>query len=523
MDTGFAHAPIGILEVRPDGVVRDGNDAAETLLSVDMGTVAGESIATVFPDSVEGRVPQAFETPDGELSVEEYYPELDRWLAVDIVPAEEAVYVYLRDETDNRRREQQRDALQSDLHRLTIGTELIADVLGDLVAASTREDIAETICTQLGGTDIYEFAWVGERAVGAETIVLQAAAGTTGRTLDRIEAALDDDADLPELRAIERGEPTVVASLGEDESVPEPIRRAAFADGLGSLLAVPLTYGSSVYGVVGVYATERDAFTARERETFGTVGEMAGFAINATRNRSLLAADRVVELTLRLSDPATPFVAATADTDARIDVTGVIQQGEQLLCYVDAATACRSVEAMATTLSAHEAVTETRVVAEHDGGGSIELIQRIETPLGQLVSQGGTVQSATFGAADDRIVVELPPDEDVRRIADAITRRYDAAVLAKRERRRDEQTTGAVRDTVTARLTDRQAEALRTAFFADYFESPRGSTAEDVATALGITGPTLLHHLRAGQRKLLAAVFDATDEQTDSGRSNGDR
>ncbi|WEL18978.1 Putative light- and oxygen-sensing transcriptionregulator [Halorhabdus sp. SVX81] len=522
MDTGFEHAPIGILEVSPDGVVRDGNDAAASMLAVDAAASAGEPIDTVFPASVEGRVPQAFETPpDAELSFVEYYPELDRWLAVDLVPGDDAVYVYLRDETDGRRREQRLDSLRSDLRRLTIGNELIADVLGDLVGASTREEIAETICRRLGGTDIYAFAWVGERAVGSGEIVLQAAAGTTGRTLEQLKTALDGDADIPELRTIERGAPTIVGSLGEDKSVPEDIRRAAFADGLGSLLAVPLTYGSSVYGVVGIYAAERNAFSERERESFGTVGEMAGFAINATRNRSLLSSERVVELTFRLADPAAPLVATAAETDARIDVTGVLAQGEELRCYVDADTE-RSPDEIGAVLADHESVIETRTVAEYDGGGSIEVVQRAETPLGQLLSQGGTVQSATFGPDGDRVVVDLPPSEDVRRIADAITRRYDAAVIAKRERRRDERTTGEVRDSVTDRLTDRQEEALRTAFFANYFESPRGSSAEEVADALGITGPTLLHHLRAGQRKLLADVFEATDRRPDVDRSATD-
>jgi len=523
MDTGFERAPIGVLEVSAEGVVRDANAAVGDILSVDRDAVVGESIDTVFPASVEGRVPQAFETlPDAELSVEEYYPDLDRWLAVDLVPVEGSVYIYLQDVTNDRRRDQRLESLRSDLHRLTIGNELIADVLGDLVAASTREEIAETICRQLGETDIYAFAWVGERAVGSDEIVLQAAAGTTGRTLDRIEDALGRDPALPELRAIERGTPTVVESLGEDESVPEEIRRAAFADGLGSLLAVPLTYGSSVYGVVGVYAAERDAFSERERESFGTVGEMAGFAINATRNRSLLAADRVVELTFRLSDSAAPLVAAATETDARIDVTGVISQGEELLCYVDAETEGRPLDETAAALAGHESVVEARTVAEYDGGGSIEVRQRAETPLGQLLSQGGTVQSATFGADGDRVVVELPPSEDVRRIANAITRRYDAEVLTKRERRRDERTTTEVQESVTGRLTERQEEVLRTAFFADYFESPRGSSAEEVAEALGITGPTLLHHLRAGQRKLLADVFEATDRRVDPDRSSTD-
>jgi predicted DNA binding protein len=523
MDTGFERAPVGILEVSADGVVRAVNDAAKTILAVVPDDVTGKGIDAAFPASVEGRVPQAFETPpDAERSFEEYYPSLDRWLAVDLVPAGETVYVYLRDETDKHRRTKRLESLESDLHRLTIGNELIADILGELVAASTREEIAETICRHLGETDIYEFAWVGEREIGSEDIVVRAAAGTTGRTLDRIKEALDGDVELPELRAVERGGPTVVPSLGEDESVPKGIRRAAFADGLGALLAVPLTYGSSVYGVVGVYTAEKQGFSERERRSFGTVGEMAGFAINATRNRSLLVSDRIVELTFRLSDPDSPFVAVAGETDGRIDVTGLIPQGDRLLCYIDAEAERETTEEIASALVDHGSVIGTRTVAEYEGSGSIEVFLDTETPLGQLVSQGGTVQSATFGTDGNRVVVELPPAEDIRRIADAITRRYDAEVLAKQERQRDEQTTAEFRNALTSRLTDRQEDALRTAFFADYFESPRGSSAEEVAEALGITGPTLLHHLRAGQAKLLEELLEATDRRADPGRSTTD-
>jgi predicted DNA binding protein len=85
--------------------------------------------------------------------------------------------------------------------------------------------------------------------------------------------------------------------------------------------------------------------------------------------------------------------------------------------------------------------------------------------------------------------------------------------VAKRERERDVTTAREFRDELQDRLTDRQENALRTAFFANYFESPRGSSAAEVAKALDITGPTLLHHLRAGQRKLLAEFLAPGDEQ----------
>ena len=519
MERGFERAPIGILEVSPSGVVRDVNGTAGALLEADPEIAAGADVGAVFPDSVETRVPRAFETPpEAGASFEEYYPEPDRWLSVDLVPGEDTVYVYLRDETDEHRRTQRLESIRSDLDRVTVANELVADILGDLVAASTREEIAETICRRLGETDIYAFAWIGDREIGSEDIAIRAAAGTTGRTIDAIEAALEADEALPELRAVDSGRPEVVQPLGEGAAIPERIRRAAFADGVQSLLAVPLTYGSSVYGVVGIYAAEQDGFSERERRTFGTVGKMAGFAVNATRHRSLLLADTVVELTFRLSDPEAPFVAVSEARDARISVTGLVPQGERIVCYADIEIEDGEVDGIENALEDHASVTRTRIVAEHGNGGSIEVFLREGAPLGHLVSQGGTVQSATFGPEGHRVVVDLPPAEDVRRIADAITRRYDAEVLAKRERQRTERTATEVRDAMTNGLTDRQEDALRTAFFAEYFESPRGSSAEEVAEALGITGPTLLHHLRAGQRKLLGELFEATGRREEPDR-----
>jgi predicted DNA binding protein len=95
-----------------------------------------------------------------------------------------------------------------------------------------------------------------------------------------------------------------------------------------------------------------------------------------------------------------------------------------------------------------------------------------------------------------------------------VTRRFDAEVLAKREEEREIETAQEFRNDLHDRLTDRQETVLRTAFLADYFESPRGSAAEEVAAALDITAPTLLYHLRAGQRKLLEEFFQSTEPES---------
>lgn len=509
MDDATAHAPIGILTVETDGTVRACNDAACTLLDCTIEEATDADIMTVFPDSVEATIPTAFDTgiPE-ERSVEEYYPGLDRWFSVTLVPTEEAVMVYVEDVTEQYREQRRTEHLHDDLDRVTIVNELISDVLTDLVEAASREEIADTICRRLGETDIYEFAWVGERELGGDDVVVRAGAGETGRTLEEIKESIDETT-IPEERAIESGEPVVVQPIGDDDGIAEPIRRAAFADGLQSLLAIPLVYGSSVYGVVGVYTAEQDAFSERERSSFETVGEMAGFAVNATRHRNLLLSDTVVELELGVTDTDAPLVRAATEAETSLALDGLVPQGDELLSYLvvndDAVTAVTDV------LEEQHGVIETRVIGEYEDGGTLEVSLGPRTPLGLLAASGVTVRGATYADGQGNIDVECSPEEDIRRIVDALSREYDADMLAKREQEHDVTTAGEFRDELSEELTERQENALRTAFFADYFESPRGSSAQEVAEALDITGPTLLHHLRAGQWKLLAEFFDVSD------------
>ncbi len=508
MDDRFEMAPVGVLEISPNGAVRALNDRAETLLEAGSMSVHGEPISETFPESVENTVPTLID--DGvrqRKQFEEYYPELDRWLELTVIPLEEGVVVYLQDVGQRHSDEQQIESLRGDLDRVTITNQTISDILAELVDASSREEIAATLCERLGMTDLYEFAWVGEREIGGDELLISASAGTTGRTLDEIRACLEQNETPPEQRAIETGTPETVQPLGQAKSVPESIRRGAFADGLQSLLAIPLTYGSSVYGVVGIYSADQDAFSEREVASFGTVGEMAGFAINAARHRNLLLSDTVVELTLALTDRDAPFVAASKA--AKLTIDGIVPQGSELLCYV--AVEDESPEQIAEAVTDFADVSDARVISEYESGGAVEVTMGDSTPLGMLSSLGGTIKRVEYTDGRGECTIELSPAEDVRRIVEAITREYDGEVIAKRQRERERTTPREFRETLSHRLTDRQENALRTAFFADYFESPRESTAEEVANALGITGPTLLHHLRAGQRKLLSEFFETSD------------
>jgi DNA-binding CsgD family transcriptional regulator len=506
VDERLQRAPIGVLDVSADGTVSDSNEIGRTLIGATTDP-AGAPLADVFPRSVDDTLLTAFEGGSvTEVEFEEYYPDLERWLAVSVVGIDEDGTVYLRDVTERRREKQSLQQLRQERKRTTLIDDVLSDVLAALVDATSREEIAETICRGLGETELYEFAWVGDRDMGRDELVVRAVAGETGETFGAVRDAVEDGTvTTPEERAVESGRLRTAQPLTASSSVPESVRTAGFADGVQSALAIPLVYGPNVHGVVGIYADGAETFSERERASFETLGEVAGFAITAVRNRNLLLSDSVAEITFELGDRST-LTELSRSLDATLQLEGMVPQDDDaLLCFVSVDGG--DVEGLDHAAADIEAIAETRVIGESESGGTVGITVRGGSPLLAVASLGGTVRRATFEGGTGRLVVDLPPDGDVRRIVETISHEYDAEFVAKEERERSVTTAREFRDELDDRLTERQQTVLRTAYLADYFESPRGSTAEEVANSLGITGSTLLHHLRAGQRKLLDAYL----------------
>lgn len=497
--------PFGVLTVA-DGIVRECNAAARDTLDID--SPDGEPVEAVFPDAVDRPITEVFADGDPTQSIEfdEYYPDLDQWLSVTVEPVPVGAAVYVKDISDRVAGERQVERLTGRLDRVAAISELLSTVLSQLIDASTREELAERICTRLGDVNRYAFAWFGERDPATDTMEIRATGGEAGETFASVRDNLESS---PERQAMDTGRAEVIESVANDERVPPEVRRAAFADGIQSLIAVPLVHGETVYGVVGVYATQRDAFSERARESFETLGAVGGFAVDAIRNRDLLSANEVTAYTFEVTEPDAPLVSAATTTGAVLTVDGTVPPHDNhLTCYLHVDG--ESPNKTASTLRSESAVGAVRTLTDDGTAGRLEVELAAETPLHTAVSFGASIADARFTPDQGRVTAELPqgPEYDVRRLAETLGRRFDIDTVSTIRQERAPVTGQQLRTELSDRLTDRQTDVLRTAYLAGYFQSPRDSTAEEVGAALGITGSTLLHHLRAGQRKLLDVYFD---------------
>lgn len=399
-----------------------------------------------------------------------------------------------------RRLAAQRDELAT-LDRINA---VVQEIIRTLVAAATRDEIEHTICERLAASELYEFAWIGERDTGGD-LAIRAGAGADG-----IHVATDGGAVVePAARALKTG---AVEVLGRADEPAGAEREAAIDHENSSAAAIPLSYENVIYGVLVVYTSRPDAFSEREQSGFGVLGEIAGFAINATQNMQLLLSDTAVALELRVPDGPAFATHLTERLDCRYSLDGVVPGADgAILQYV-------VVEGVAPdrvldVADESDLVAAARLVTERGSGGVFEFATT-DSPVSTLLEVGGTVQEFTAEDGEARVVAEIATDTDVRTVVDAFEAVYPGAeLLSKRTVELPLRTEGTFRQSMDERLTQKQRSALRAAYFAGYYDWPRDSTAEQVASSMGITSPTLHNHLRKAQRKL-TAVFLENDPDT---------
>ncbi len=352
-----------------------------------------------------------------------------------------------------------------------------ADVGDALAAATAPSEIHDAVCARLAETEGYRFAWAAETT--GDGLVTQAHAGAEREMIDRLVS------DHPEL----------MASAIEAQAVRVKDTPTA------TLIAVPLVGGETPRGLLGI-GTEPDGFGAGERDLLTVLGAQVGHALAAVERKRRLLADTVTELTFGVDSKDAPLPATAVALSCTFELNGVVPVEEGILCYVVARDT--TPDAVFDRTDTTDAVVNSRFVGENNTECLLELTLR-RSPIRTFTATGGRVRSYTVDPKRGQLVGEVSTDTDVRGVVERLTDSFPGVYLkAKRQGERTVTTDTGLVET----LTDRQAAVLRSAYFGGYFEWPRDSTAEELADSLGVSSPTLHHHLRIAQQKLLRAIIE---------------
>lgn len=522
-------SPVGIVVLDPGGTIIDANARVAAIVGLAEEELVGMNYTDpewyVFDDDGERLAPDEWvferalgrgETVYGREGVIERADGERQWVSVSVAPVRdgegnlERIVAAVVDVTDRRERERELEHQRRELERLDRINAIIRRTNQALVGAVTREGIERTVCEHLTDSEAYAFAWIGEPQPTEGEIEARTWAGDRGDYLEEVSITVENGDEAtsrgPTGRAIRSRTVETAGDISEDPAFA-PWREAATERGFRSSAAVPLVYDDVLYGVLNLYAERPNGFSEEEQEVLAELGETIGYAINATQSKRLLFTDRAVELEFRSDSTASFFIDATDRVGGTIVLEGVVPSaGEGDLYYMTLRDA--SPEEV-LDLAADTPGIEGRLVGESDGEYRLEFRVGGASITRSLLGQGAQVKDARATEGEARITAEIAPDTDVRTVVEAVRELFPGSELvAKRDVERETRTTREFRETVEEELTDRQAAALKAAFYTGYFEWPRASSAEEVAETMDIASPTFHQHLRAAHRKLLRAFFE---------------
>jgi len=381
-----------------------------------------------------------------------------------------------------------------------------------VLSASDRDELEVGVCDRLTDADEYAVAWIASSDLTDDRPTPTARDGVDRAAIDALVERFDAASSTPPwIDAVDEGGVSVAeidgappvddgASVGDDDRLPADV---------DAVTAVPLSHRETTYGVL-VVATDRGAPADRERAALADLGRRIGHGITAIRRRSLLLSDAAVELEFRCRDAAAVFVEMSDRLNCTFTLESIVPvSASSLLFYVTVEDAApgdvfdRAVE--------HRGVEDVRLVETHDGGALLEFVVGGDSPLLTLAAHGATITDAVVESGEARLLAEVARDADLRAVVDGLRTAFpDTELVGKREVERPVRTVREFREGVEAELTDRQEATLRAAYYAGYFDWPRGSTAEEVADSMGVSSPTLHNHLRKGQRALLDTFFEGS-------------
>lgn len=407
-----------------------------------------------------------------------------------------------------RERDEELEEQAQRLKRFEQLLSLTADVNRLLREADTRTEIQQELCERLVEEECLSFAWIGHVPPSENEVEPRTWTNTGKGYLDVL--SLGESSSEPAVRAAKTGETAVVPNVTEHIR-DAPWAREALDRGFQSVLTVPFVHDETSYGVVTVYATEPETFTGETVELAEGLCATVAHGINSVETRRAVLGDRATELELYIPDAETVLNAVATVAGEPVEYQEITPIGDQQtqILFTLSDPPVEEVLALESVFVTVESLTHTRRGENH----LFRVTVSGEAIAGEILGCGGIPHQIEATDTGTQVTVRLARELGVREFVDRFRKQYPGTELRSRQDiDRLTTTPENVQFALDDLLTLRQREVLVTAYESGFFQSPRETTGEELATLLGVSQPTVTHHLREAQHRILAALLEPTDE-----------
>ncbi|WP_253738266.1 bacterio-opsin activator domain-containing protein [Halohasta salina] len=404
---------------------------------------------------------------------------------------------------DERKRELERQ--RTELASLRQTNEVIRSVNRAITSVRSQREIERLVCERLVGDDRYTYAWIGEYDLETDRVTPRAKSGLGAAVTVGSAVSLADRYSAETLETVIDHRQVAVEAPTGPESIPGSASGSAVDAGTSVL--VPIVHNEVLYDVLIVHSADHTSVGHREQDVLAELGETIGYALRTAEQRRALVGDSDTEVVFEIGCESDHLIRLSAAADCTVSIESLSTRSDGRLrqFVLVEGTDPDSFRSYADRTG----IDDPTVLVEREGC-FVATLTTDGSPVVDCIAEQG-VSLTAFSATEGRGTVSMtvPKSTDIRALAERFESALGWAELrAKRQLDTAADTPQGFREQLEEALTDRQHETLQAAYHAGFFAWPRTNTGEAIADRLGIAGPTFLQHLRAGERKLLEALFE---------------
>lgn len=374
-----------------------------------------------------------------------------------------------------------------------------------LMQAESHSEINQSVCNAIV-EGFFDFAWIGEPDYAAGELDVAVQSDVPSPYLSAVDFDLDAESPPPAVSAAERRAPVFepdIAGGVQDEAW----KSSALENDYRCALSIPLLYDSVLYGVLTVYTSDVGAIDDLMMNTLAELGEMVGFAHQTVSQQAALVASNSIELTLTVDQDDDPFVRLARDLDSRVEVRNITTRTDDTYLVFVTVEDSTPPDEIASALANSGLVEDFRVVSKSESP-MYEAIMYRESELFELADVGAELAAAIVSDEGLTLRVSVPREDGVQGFVDRIrTRNPDVTIHSQRKAESDVEDRQSPINSPFDVLTDRQREILDAAYYSGYFETPRDSSASEIAESLDMSQPGFSKQRRAAIRRMLEIVY----------------
>jgi len=404
---------------------------------------------------------------------------------------------------DERKRELERQ--RTELASLRQTNEVIRSVNRAITSVRSQREIERLVCERLVGDDRYTYAWIGDYDLETDRVTPRAKAGLGAAVTVGSAVSLADRYSAETLETVvDHRQVAVEAPTGVDPTRSSPPASAVDA---GTSVLVPIVHNEVLYDVLIVHSADHTSVGHREQDVLAELGETIGYALRTAEQRRALVGDADTEVVFEIGCESDHLIQLSAAADCTVSIESLSTRSDGRLRQFVLVEGTDPESFLAYT--DRTGIDEPTVLVEREDC-FVATLTIDRSPVIECIAEQG-VSLTAFSATEGRGTVSMtvPKSTDIRALAELFESSLGWAELrAKRQLDSAADTPQGFREQLEETLTDRQHETLQAAYHAGFFAWPRTNTGEAIADRLGIAGPTFLQHLRAGERKLLEALFE---------------